>query len=392
MIFRDVDSASSRLSDFSTFCLQNKLILNKLVKNMYSQSSRERDSSSRDMGTVSEYIRYMPNLLDFENKRMYFKKEIKKLRRAGYSNLTLYIRRSEIFMDAYSQLNHLSPNELKGKISVEFTGERGQDVGGLTRDFFIELSKEMFNQNYSLFKNSDNGSTYMPNPKSYVQTDHIRYFKFIGRVIGKALFEGCLLECYFVRSVYKMMIGQKLNFKDLEDFDNNLYVGLNWCLQPTSDVAALYETFSAQFDYFGKTEYVDLIPGGRDIDVTAENKEHYVERKAYFHLYKSVQQQIDAFLEGFYEIIPRDLVSIFTFKELELLISGLPDFKIADLKANTNYNGYTPASPQIVWFWELMEALDRTEKGNLLQFVTGSSKVPVEGFANLQGMNGPEKF
>lgn len=101
-IFRDVDTASSRLSDFSTFCLQNKLILNKLVKNMYSQSSRERESSSKDIGTISEYIKFMPHLLDFENKRMYFKKEIKKLRRAGYSNLTLYIRRSEIFMDAYS--------------------------------------------------------------------------------------------------------------------------------------------------------------------------------------------------------------------------------------------------------------------------------------------------
>jgi len=126
--------------------------------------------------------------------------------------------------------------------------------------------------------------------------------------------------------------------------------------------------------------------------VTNENKEYYVERKAYYHLYKSVQEQIDAFLDGFYEIIPRDLVSIFTYKELELLISGLPDFSIADLKASTNYNGYTLNSPQIQWFWEIMETLDRTEKGNLLQFVTGSSKVPVEGFGSLQGMNGPENF
>lgn len=126
--------------------------------------------------------------------------------------------------------------------------------------------------------------------------------------------------------------------------------------------------------------------------MTNENKEYYVERKAYYHLYKSVQEQIDAFLDGFYEIIPRDLVSIFTYKELELLISGLPDFSIADLKASTNYNGYTLNSPQIQWFWEIMETLDRTEKGNLLQFVTGSSKVPVEGFGSLQGMNGPENF
>lgn len=88
----------------------------------------------------------MPNLLNFENKRALFKKEIKKMRRQyGARGLRLNIRRNEIFMDAYSQMGHLSPSELKGKISVDFTGERGQDVGGLTRDFFIELSKEMFN-------------------------------------------------------------------------------------------------------------------------------------------------------------------------------------------------------------------------------------------------------
>lgn len=72
---------------------------------------------------------------------------------------------------------------------------------------------------------------------------------------------------------------------------------------------------------------IDLVSNGKDIDVTNDNKEFYVERKAYYHLYKSVQQQLDAFLDGFYEIIPKDLISIFTYKELELLISGLPDFK-----------------------------------------------------------------
>ena len=88
-----------------------------------------------------------------------------------------------------------------------------------------------------------------------------------------------------------------------------------------------------------------MIPNGRNIDLKNENKEYYVERKAYYTLYLSVQKQIDAFIEWFYEIIPRDLISIFTYKELELLISGMPDYKISDLKANTNYNGYTANSP-----------------------------------------------
>lgn len=163
-------------------------------------------------------------------------------------------------------------------------------------------------------------------------------------------------------------------------------------LQPEVDAEDIQQTFSTQLTYLGKTEEIDLIPGGSDIDVTNETKALYVEKKAYYHLYVGIKKQMDAFLEGFYELIPRELVSLFTYKELELLISGLPDYQIADLKAHTNYNGYNRNSPQIVWFWEIMETLNRTEKGNFLQFVTGSSKVPVEGFALLQGMNGPEPF
>ena len=103
-----------------------------------------------------------------------------------------------------------SAEELQGRFHIQFTGERGQDAGGLTRDFYIELSREMFNPNYSLFKLSNSGSTYFPNPKSYIEAQHLAYFKFIGRMIGKALFDECLLECYFVKSLYKMMTGEPL--------------------------------------------------------------------------------------------------------------------------------------------------------------------------------------
>jgi E3 ubiquitin-protein ligase HUWE1 len=127
---------------------------------------------------------------------------------------------------------------MKGRLHIQFTGERGQDAGGLTRDFFIELSREMFNPNYSLFILSSSGSTYYPNPKSYVERDHLRYFKFIGRIVGKALFDECLLECYFVKSLYKIMTGEPLSFLDLEDFDNEFYNNLKWCLE--NDIETLY--------------------------------------------------------------------------------------------------------------------------------------------------------
>ena len=213
---------------------------------------------------------------------------------------------------------------MKAKLHISFTGERGQDAGGLTRDFFIELSREMFNPNYSLFNLSSQGSTYYPNPKSEIERDHLRYFKFIGRIIGKALFEECLLECYFVKSFYKIMTGEPLTFYDLEDFDNELFSNLKWCLQ--NDVESLQQNFALEQDYFGRTEEIELIPGGKLIMVTNENKSQYIESHAYFKLYKSIQKQIENFLEGFYELIPKNLIGIFNYKELELLISGLPNF------------------------------------------------------------------
>ena len=97
-------------------------------------------------------------------------------------------------------------------------------------------------------------------------------------------------------------------------------------------------------------------------------------------------------LQGFWELVPSQLISIFNDHELELLISGLPDIDIADLKANTEYSGYTAATPLIQWFWEVVEELTKEELALLLQFVTGTSKVPLEGFSALQGISGPQKF
>lgn len=100
-------------------------------------------------------------------------------------------------------------------------------------------------------------------------------------------------------------------------------------------------------------------------------------------MYLNVKEQIDAFLGGFHEIISKELISIFNAKELELLISGMPNFDVTDLKANTQVRGYTMDSPQIIWLFELLESFDKHEQALFLQFVTGSSKIPLEGFKAL---------
>ncbi len=145
----------------------------------------------------------------------------------------------------------------------------------------------------------------------------------MGRIVGKALYEQQLLDCYFVKAFYKMMLGLPLTYHDVEDFDNELYKNLKWCLE--NPVECLSLSFTETRDYFGQTIEQEIIPGGKNIDVTEENKHDYVQKMAYHKLYGSVKRQVDAFLEGFNDIIPKNLIQLFDNRELELLISGLPN-------------------------------------------------------------------
>lgn len=151
-------------------------------------------------------------------------------------------------------------------------------------------------------------------------------------------------------------------------------------------------TFSTDDHSFGRSRTIDLIPDGRNIAVTDETKERYVDLVCQHRMTSAIEKQIKAFLEGWNEIVDPDLISIFSAKELELLISGMPDIDIHDLKKNTDYNGYRPADKEICWFWNILFALSRSEKAAFLQFVTGSSKVPLAGFSALPGMRGVQKF
>ena len=78
---------------------------------------------------------------------------------------------------------------------VEFNGEEGMDAGGLTREWFTIIAKEIFNRDYALFNLSSTGNTYQPNPKSGINPDHLSYLKFIGRIIGKVYY---FIFIYFI--------------------------------------------------------------------------------------------------------------------------------------------------------------------------------------------------
>nr|DAD40895.1 TPA_asm: hypothetical protein HUJ06_015218 [Nelumbo nucifera] len=340
----------------------------------------------------------VPRFIDFDNKRAHFRSKIKHQHDHHHSPLRISVRRAYILEDSYNQLRMRSTQDLKGRLTVHFQGEEGIDAGGLTREWYQLLSRVIFDKGALLFTTVGNESTFQPNPNSVYQTEHLSYFKFVGRVVGKALFDGQLLDVHFTRSFYKHILGVKVTYHDIEAIDPDYFKNLKWMLEnDISDILDL--TFSMDADeekliLYERTEVTDyeLIPGGRNIRVTEDNKHEYVDLVAEHRLTTAIRPQINAFLEGFNELIPRDLISIFNDKELELLISGLPDIDLDDMRANTEYSGYSAASPVIQWFWEVVQGFSKEDKARLLQFVTGTSKVPLEGFSALQGISGSQRF
>ncbi|CAK4034680.1 related to HECT [Lecanosticta acicola] len=370
---------------FFNFTEEHRKILNELVRN-----------NPKLMNGNLSVMAKNSKVLEFDNKRNYFSRQLHDRRaevRVPHPSLQLSVRRDNVFLDSFKSLYFKTPDEIKyGKLNIRFHGEEGIDAGGVSREWFAAMARQMFNPDYALFNPvASDRTTFHPNSLSQVNPEHLMFFKFIGRIIGKALYENRVLDCHFSRAVYRKILGKSVSLKDMETLDLDYYKSLVWMLEnDITDVA--FETFSFEVDKFGVTETIDLMPGGRDIAVTEDNKHEYVRLVVEYKLIKSVQEQLDHFLEGFHEIIPSHLISIFNEQELELLISGLPEIDVDDWKNNTEYHNYQPTSAQIQWFWRAVRSFDKEEKAKLLQFVTGTSKVPLNGFKELEGMNGHAKF
>lgn len=385
MLLTSPPPESQMESLFYTFTEEHRKILNDLVRHTPKLMS----------GTFSLLVKN-PKVLEFDNKRNYFSRSIHAKApntRQSFAPLQLSVRRDQVFHDSFKSLYFQTGDQMKyGKLSIRFHGEEGVDAGGVTREWFQVLSRQMFDPGYALFVPvSSDRTTFHPNHSSGINEEHLMFFKFIGRIIGKALYEGRVLDCHFSRAVYKRILGKAVSVKDMESLDLDYYKSLIWMLE--NDITDIItETFSTEQERFGVTETVDFIPNGRNIAVTEENKHEYVRLMTEFRLTGSVKEQLDEFLKGFHDIIPAELVAIFNEQELELLISGLPEIDVDDWKSNTEYHNYTAASPQIQWFWRAVRSYDKEERAKLLQFVTGTSKVPLNGFKELEGMNGFSRF
>ena len=269
----------------------------------------------------------------------------------------------------------VKPELLKTKLWIEFEGETGLDYGGLAREWFYLLSKEMFNPYYGLFEYSamDN-YTLQINPYSGLcNDDHLKYFTFIGRIAGMAIYHGKLLDAFFIRPFYKMMLQKPIDLKDMESVDIEYHNSLMYIKE--NDPSDLMLTFCVDEESFGQTIQRELKPNGANIDVTDANKDEYIRLVIQWRFMSRVQEQMHAFLEGFGALVPLHLLKIFDENELELLMCGIQSIDVKDWKTHTLYKGdYYENQIVVQWFWRCVLSFNNEMRARLLQFVTGTSR------------------
>lgn len=280
------------------------------------------------------------------------------------------VNRTEFLQELLTTFNLDEP---RGTLWVKWKNEPGYDAGGLRREFFDKLSREIVKAESHVFR--QHGGYVKPDPLADKHhSDVHRLFSVVGMLCARAAIHQILLDISFAPSIYKVLLGKTLSPVDLKDDDPELWASLEAIKSLDAEVldgAGLYFT-ATQYDQ----SVVELVPSGGDIQVTVENREEYIAKRALWHIYASVQPMMDAFREGFHEAVPLRILSIFESDELPKVINGSTEFSVAFLKKRTRYELCGSQTREIRWLWTWLESASEQVIKGFLRFTTGSARIP----------------
>ena len=347
------------------------------------------------------------------------------------------IRRATLVEDAYKAFKEISAlpsgasgSRLKDPLSITFINreglpEAGIDGGGLMKEFVDSVVKEAFGTTAggSLTSSSSSSSSSSSPPPLFCATpDHLLYpnpaarytshgnsssnngscgaassssfndplsrLEFLGRLLGKALYEGILVEPRFATFFLRKLLGRANSLDDLSSLDPHLHrslLSLKW--MTSGDLAALGLTFElTDQDETGRHHAIPLVPGGGELAVTSANVDSYIRLVAHHRLNVQIGPQVAAFLRGFRDLLPIPWLRMFGPRELQLLLGGSErSVDVSDLRANTGYSGgYHDSQPYIASFWRVLQGFSDDDMRAFLAFTTSCSRPPLLGFSALR--------
>eukprot|EP00262_Sarcandra_glabra_P021052 TRINITY_DN8660_c0_g1_i1.p1 TRINITY_DN8660_c0_g1~~TRINITY_DN8660_c0_g1_i1.p1 ORF type:complete len:1037 (+),score=192.54 TRINITY_DN8660_c0_g1_i1:201-3311(+) len=343
-----------------------------------------------------DILKQAPFLVPFTSRVRIFTSQLASVRQrnsrhAAFTRHRFRIRRDRIFDDAFNQLSVLSEEDLRGMIRVTFVNEFGVeevgiDGGGIFKDFMENITRTAFDVQYGLFKETTDHLLY-PNPGSgMIHELHLQLFHFLGSILGKAMFEGILVDIPFA-TFFLSKLKEKYNYlNDLPSLDPELYRQLLFLKHYEGDISELELYFVISNNEYGEQVEAELLDGGKDMRVTNENVIMFIHLMANYRLNIQIRQQSTHFLRGFQQLIQRDWIAMFNEHEFQLLISGsLEGMDVDDLRSNAHYaGGYHDQHNVIEMFWEVLKNFSSDHQKKFLKFVTGCSRGPLLGFKYLE--------
>ena len=330
-------------------------------------------------GTFEEKVDYLR--FDISKKKIDFINGAEKLN----------INREKVFEDSMEQFEKINPfKELK----IIFIGEESHDAGGLIREWLTILFKTILDHKTGLFERSDTEEIgYVIKPDLSPSQEKLKQYFFIGRVLAKALLENLTVNCCFNKVIYQLILGEKIKLDDLIFIDRPLYKSLKQLITMKEECGGENIAFCEiyfTYDLEGKDGTVyqqDLIENGREILVTQDNLDLYIDKRIEYYT-KSQMGGIKEIISGINTIFPVEYLKIFTSDQLGLLINGTPFIDTEDWRMNTQYKNYKDYDNVIINFWDIISNLSQEELSNFLLFCTGSSRVPIGGFKSLESNRG----
>lgn len=352
------------------------------------------------------------------------------------SRHTATIHRESVFQDAFDQFYPLGES-LKEPIYIKFLDnqgieERGIDGGGVTKEFLTSITSQAFspdppglswfveNDQHYLHPNADlhdilvERSERMGHPPQSEESKEglrnlRRRYEFMGRVVGKCLYEGILIDIRFAGFfLLKWALtggttsatnetAYRPTLNDMRDMDPDIYHHLvalkNWTGNVEEDFGLNFTItdnliINEKGGTFSKTR--ELIPSGANIAVTNANRLLYIDRFVRYRLQYHPKLVTEAFLKGLGQMIEPMWLAMFNQKELQWLIGGDDnELDLLDLRRNTDLGGIyqrgdDPADhPTIELFWTVLKEMDDRDRREVLRFATSTPRAPLLGFSNL---------
>jgi hypothetical protein len=322
----------------------------------------------------------------FEEKQSIFKNNLQKLKidwteGPNYIN----INRDKLIE---SSIEELSKVNLYREIKVKFKGEEEGDAGGIMREWLTSLFKEFQKPENKLFIKADTKdySIKVYNDKNYSK-NKLKIFEFIGKIFVLALLNDLTINSCFNIYIYKIILDEPVELEELFFIDSEIYHSIQK-LKNLQDFSNLELYFAEnEKNEVGDVNVLNLILDGANVPVNKENMEYYFQKKIEYIMNKD-RDYINHIKKSLFSYIPESLIKIFSANELELMLNGTPFIDVTDWIENTEYEGYSPSDEIIINFWDIVKELPQEKLSRLLQFSTGSTRVPVGGFKSLQSNRG----